>query len=677
MVWSLGTSEAYLTTVHERISAFQAYLDSLVAENSGSDAAVTESLHVFLQFCGSLRRQVDQVAEDEDDFIAVLGPLLTHLRKVEVIADQMFSRGHVLAVPRALRIATTKELMRLGLLRYKPVLVLGQPQNFETYIGDLRTYLFDRRLIDLVDLDKTDDVLAVISLPYLEGTRALWQPVTMGHELAHLADAAKGITVTVGSDRWIGWDYLSDLDPDRLPDWMGWPLDLLNDIHVVLQNWVREILCDLHAVRRFGPAGFAAVSEFLVSIGAVETESFSHPPGRLRIYCMGRVLDGELGAFDRLVSSWLEFGSSTLNDSDNSDLANLLTDVIVEHYDDILAAAARLTPEPYLWSERQPLVEKLTENFVHYVPATNVGLTADIVRTEDVLNAGWLARAHQETVLDRSSRSTALVMLDRIVTKALSDLDFESLWKEAVEHLEGDTAVNVPPDTYPLGYGPLLDRDDPDLSGTLSACEIMRRLRTSYSPDGQFGRSLIVTPFTAVSAQGAALDVRLSTRFITFRRSGTPVFDSLDPRQDPRDMQEAVEKDWAGTFILHPLEMVLAATLEYLVMPADLTAQVITRSSHGRLGLLSATAVLVHPHFKGCLTLELVNLGQVPLALTPGERIAQLVFQPVSPPAAAPPQKYEYPTGPQFSRVRHDRDLNVLMAMRVIRRSLPRDWRRQ
>lgn len=91
-------------------------------------------------------------------------------------------------------------------------------------------------------------------------------------------------------------------------------------------------------------------------------------------------------------------------------------------------------------------------------------------------------------------------------------------------------------------------------------------------------------------------------------------------------MQSLIRKGWGESFYLHPGELVLAATLEYIVMPADLTAQVITRSSYGRLGLLSATAVQVHPDFHGCLTLELVNLGEMPLAITPGERVAQLMF---------------------------------------------------
>jgi dCTP deaminase len=57
---------------------------------------------------------------------------------------------------------------------------------------------------------------------------------------------------------------------------------------------------------------------------------------------------------------------------------------------------------------------------------------------------------------------------------------------------------------------------------------------------------------------------------------------------------------------------------------------VIGRSSWGRRGLIVATAVIIHPGFKGPITLELKNLGEVPIALYPFDRIAQLAFHSVA-----------------------------------------------
>src|SRR5262249_24459312 len=79
------------------------------------------------------------------------------------------------------------------------------------------------------------------------------------------------------------------------------------------------------------------------------------------------------------------------------------------------------------------------------------------------------------------------------------------------------------------------------------------------------------------------------------------------------------------TFVLHPNELVLAATMEWFRLPEKLAGYVTSRSSWGRAGLIVATAVAVHPGFAGCITLELVNTGEVPVVLYPGLRVAQFV----------------------------------------------------
>jgi dCTP deaminase len=39
-----------------------------------------------------------------------------------------------------------------------------------------------------------------------------------------------------------------------------------------------------------------------------------------------------------------------------------------------------------------------------------------------------------------------------------------------------------------------------------------------------------------------------------------------------------------------------------------------------------ATATLIEPNYEGIATLELANLGQIPIAFYPGLRIAQIAF---------------------------------------------------
>jgi hypothetical protein len=55
-------------------------------------------------------------------------------------------------------------------------------------------------------------------------------------------------------------------------------------------------------------------------------------------------------------------------------------------------------------------------------------------------------------------------------------------------------------------------------------------------------------------------------------------------------------------------------------------AYVTSRSSWGRRGLIIATATAINPGFRGTITLELVNHGNVPLVPYPGISVAQIIF---------------------------------------------------
>src|SRR5207244_4030322 len=79
--------------------------------------------------------------------------------------------------------------------------------------------------------------------------------------------------------------------------------------------------------------------------------------------------------------------------------------------------------------------------------------------------------------------------------------------------------------------------------------------------------------------------------------------------------------------ILHPGELVLGQTLEWVELPDDLVARLEGKSSLGRLGLLiHSTAGYVDPGWKGNLTLELSNVANLPIALYYGMRIGQISF---------------------------------------------------
>lgn len=191
----------------------------------------------------------------------------------------------------------------------------------------------------------------------------------------------------------------------------------------------------------------------------------------------------------------------------------------------------------------------------------------------------------------------------------------------------------------------------------LSEKELWQRLEDSDEP-------LVVTPLLDSKQVGAAsIDVRIGHQFIVLQRPSVSHIDPSKPdnlRESIHRTQQKVRVQTKQPFIIHPRQLVLAATLEFVSMPSNLTALVEGRSSWGRLGLIIATACSVAPGFKGCITLELVNDGEVPIVLRPGMRIAQLLFfetrKDADYLASGERAKYMSPTGPEFSRIHQDRE---------------------
>jgi len=122
-----------------------------------------------------------------------------------------------------------------------------------------------------------------------------------------------------------------------------------------------------------------------------------------------------------------------------------------------------------------------------------------------------------------------------------------------------------------------------------------------------------------------SLDLRLGRWFLTLQQSSRTELDFFEAK-DMTDNYLA-RKDFIrfdDSYVLHPNRFVLGSTLEWVRMPMCCAGSIVGKSSLGRHGLIIETAPVVHPNFSGCLTLELANVGEVPIALRPGMEIAQL-----------------------------------------------------
>ncbi|WP_400251768.1 dCTP deaminase [Methanobrevibacter smithii] len=163
--------------------------------------------------------------------------------------------------------------------------------------------------------------------------------------------------------------------------------------------------------------------------------------------------------------------------------------------------------------------------------------------------------------------------------------------------------------------------------------------------------------------QPSSVDMRLGDEFKVFKVIRKPYIDPKD-EEDIAEYMESSTVPEGEAFIIHPNEFALATTQEYVKVPDDLVARVEGRSSMGRLGVtMHVTAGYVDSGFEGRITLEISNIGAMPVALYPGQRVCQLVFETMTTPAELPyghpkrNSKYMKQLKPESSRVKLDYEL--------------------
>lgn len=153
---------------------------------------------------------------------------------------------------------------------------------------------------------------------------------------------------------------------------------------------------------------------------------------------------------------------------------------------------------------------------------------------------------------------------------------------------------------------------------------------------------------------GASVDLTLSHNIRLINSSRCAYIDYARIQDDAEyltSITDAVDLADGTPLILHPGRVVICSTVERLRVPADLCAELHGRSSLARLGVIPHTAGKVDPGWEGTLTLEVSNLGEIPVALYPGEAVCQIVFHELSSPAdlSARTSRYHGQAGPTLS----------------------------
>lgn len=166
---------------------------------------------------------------------------------------------------------------------------------------------------------------------------------------------------------------------------------------------------------------------------------------------------------------------------------------------------------------------------------------------------------------------------------------------------------------------------------------------------------IMITPFEPALVQPSSYNLRLANSFRIFKNIKQAF---LDTKKPVTDFMELIEIKNNEPIIIHPREFVLGETREYFEFPKDIVGRLEGKSSLARLGIIiHTTAGYFDPGFKGTATLEISNLANIPIALYPGMKIAQMSFHFLSTPADSPygsrklGSKYQGQKGPTESRL--------------------------
>jgi len=197
----------------------------------------------------------------------------------------------------------------------------------------------------------------------------------------------------------------------------------------------------------------------------------------------------------------------------------------------------------------------------------------------------------------------------------------------------------------------------------LSAKKLCEEIKkgNNCEPDGI---AVIPSPdFGEIEKSGeASVNLRLGRWFLTLRQSSET---NLDMKPDNEFKENKFSKTFfvpfGEEFVLHPNRFVLACTLEWIRMPSKYAAFVVGKSTIGRRGIIIETAAGVHPGFSGCLTLEIANVGEVPVKLVSGMSICQLFIHSIEGQLSESKTSLAGQRKPRLGQLRKDSTLTKLI----------------
>lgn len=136
---------------------------------------------------------------------------------------------------------------------------------------------------------------------------------------------------------------------------------------------------------------------------------------------------------------------------------------------------------------------------------------------------------------------------------------------------------------------------------------------------------IVVEPYDESLINPGSLDISLGDMYTNVQLSDDNILGVIDPLKKHSFKDHLIPNH--HEFVLHPGQFVLVNMLEELTLPPNVCAKIFGKSSLGRLGLLnSGQAGFIDQNWSGSITMELYNTGPLPIKLTKGMKIGQLIF---------------------------------------------------
>lgn len=133
-------------------------------------------------------------------------------------------------------------------------------------------------------------------------------------------------------------------------------------------------------------------------------------------------------------------------------------------------------------------------------------------------------------------------------------------------------------------------------------------------------KQLVINPFGEENLSEITYDIKISDEFVSIDTDPNTII-------DPQNCESIrhVRKN-KNEIILRSNSFILGRSVEWIEIPNNVFAMISGKSSLARLGIQVETAYILHPGHRGHVVLEINNRNTVPIKLSAGMRIAQLLF---------------------------------------------------